>query len=462
MPYELAPYDTHAHGSVNMLLHAEIEGLHALPSTTSVITAFSPMGSRTVSRTASPVPTPRRGRSPERQSSTSSLTNSGNTSAASSARPSMVAADDGIEAPNPNEIQPSMTVSWSEPVTHTDDEVEWVKGTLSTSRTVTLLYNPEPSNGVSKLDEGKTGDVPGLGVFSFHFTSDTWTVCAVLRISLSIPQPSPQTTIYFARVLLEQRTEMISPRDDPDDAEPIVHKTNFLIWDKGSRPPPSRPTRGTPALWRGVGAQGQDTGGFSTSGVGRLPNDETGRPSTLEGIITPIRVRHQLIAEVWYAVYNEDVQGAPLQPESHGQLRMLRVEKPVIVPSCAFIPDVVELPSYESHAFDTAPCPVCGVRPEDQACRTCMLSSVPHPRHDLDPARFPEGVCPRCEKRYITDDITGKWADCACGLSLQQLESRMGAILLGDDDATPLSSGTQTPAKGDAERERERERGRQR
>lgn len=184
-----------------------------------------------------------------------------------------------------------------------------------------------------------------------------------------------------------------------------------------------------------------------------------GRAEADGSIITPIKVRHQLIAEVWYSVFNEDVTGHPLgSPPGQGQLRMLRVEKPVIVPSCAFIPDVVELPSYESHAFDTAPCPVCKLPPEQQACRTCMLSSVPHPRHDLDPTRFPEGVCPRCEKRYITDDVTGKWADCACGLSLQQLESRMGAILL-DDEPTPPPSGTQTPSgKG----ERERERGRQR
>lgn len=429
-----------------MLIHAEIEGLHAPPSTQSVITAFSPMGSRT----ASPAATPRRGRSPVGGVSTNS------SSATNSAAPSIhMPDDDGIEAPVPNAIQPSMTVTWSEPVTHTDDEVQWVKGTLSTSRTVTLLYNPEPSNGVSKLDEGRSGDVPGLGAFNFHFTSDTWTVCAVLRINLAIPCPSPATTIYYARVLLEQRTDMISPRDDPDMAEPIINKTNFVIWEKGIRPPPQRPTRDTPALWRGTEAQGYDIGGLTTSGVGRLPNDETGRPSTLEGIITPIKVRHQLIAEVWYSVFSEDVAGNPISPPGQGQLRMLRVEKPVIVPSCAFIPDVVELPSYESHAFDTDPCPVCKLRPEDQACRTCMLSSVPHPRHDLDPTRFPEGVCPRCEKRFITDDVTGKWADCACGLSLQQLESRMGAILL-DDEPTPPPSGTQTPMKGDVERERQR------
>lgn len=275
VPYELAPYDTHAHGSVIMLIHAEIEGLHAAPQTSSVITAFSPMGSRT----ATPAATPRRGRSPVAGASSNSNPGSAN----SSARPSINIPDDGIEAPVPNAIQPSMTVTWSEPVTHTDDEVEWVKGTLSTSRTVTLLYNPEPSNGVSKLDEGRSGDVPGLNAFNFHFTSDTWTVCAVLRIGLSIPCPSPETTIYYIRVFLEQRTDMISPRDDPDTAEPIVNKTNFVIWEKGIRPPPSRPTRDTPALWRGTEAQGHDTDGLTVSGVGRLPNDETGRPSTLDG-----------------------------------------------------------------------------------------------------------------------------------------------------------------------------------
>jgi hypothetical protein len=114
-----------------------------------------------------------------------------------------------------------------------------------------------------------------------------------------------------------------------------------------------------------------------------------------------------------------------------GGLRLMRVDKPVIVPSCNFIPEVLELPSYESLKFDTAPCPVCKTPAEQQACRDCTLTTVPHSRHDHDPKQYPNGVCPRCERRFITndDDPRTKWADCACGFSLQQLEERMRKVL---------------------------------
>lgn len=168
-----------------------------------------------------------------------------------------------------------------------------------------------------------------------------------MKLNINIPEPTPTTSIYYIRVFLRQTYAITSPRDDPATAEPIVTTTPFVVYEKGVRPPPHRPTRDMPALWRGRAAEGGDTGGINISAVGRLPNDETGRPSTLEGVITPIKVTHQLVLEVWYSVYGEDVSGDPLPNGGQGQLRVLRVDKPVVVPSCAFIPEVVELPSCE-------------------------------------------------------------------------------------------------------------------
>lgn len=50
---------------------------------------------------------------------------------------------------------------------------------------------------------------------------------------------------------------------------------------------------------------------------------------------------------------------------------------------------------------------------------------MPHVRHDLDRSLFNcSGVCPECNLRFIPD-VNCKWANCACGLSLQDLGDRL-------------------------------------
>lgn len=128
--------------------------------------------------------------------------------------------------------------------------------------------------------------MPGLGPFDIRFISDVWTVCALLKTQVSITQPEPATTIYYIRIVLSQTTAIKSPRDD-ESTPPIVSTTPFVVWEKGVKPPP-KPAKDAPVLWRGTASQGPDTKGgddgpLNVTGIGRLPNDETGRPSTLDG-----------------------------------------------------------------------------------------------------------------------------------------------------------------------------------
>ncbi|TXT16037.1 hypothetical protein VHUM_00540 [Vanrija humicola] len=449
VPFGLGPYDQHPNGGIKLDLFAAVEGLGGRSST--------------MSPSASPAGTPRRGRSPQRPPArpltSLSESNSGSSTSAggSSGTATPPAQEDGTPA---DVILPHLTVSWNEAVgggtssSNLESEIQWLRGTVEASRYITVLYNPDPENGINTLDVRRRGDVGGIGVFEVRLTSNPWTICGLVKIHVSIPDPSPTTTIYYARLLLNQTATITSPRDDPATAVPIVSSTPFVIWDKGHRPPKATPTRDTSAFYRGRSAQGSDAGGLVLSGVGRIPNDEAGRPSTLPIVITPIKVTHSLILEVWYSVYGEDARGMTYDKPQQGQLRVLRVEKPVVLPSCAFIPEVMELPSYESHTFEKEPCKTCRTPPELQACQTCPLTSVPHARHDLPPNLVgnPNGVCPTCEKRFITDDVTGKWMDCACGHSLKDIEERMRTVALQDiDDAGP---GTQTPphVKEEAER----------
>lgn len=164
VPFSLAPYDVHPTGQINTTIHAEVEGL----GTKSMRTSPSPQSSLV----NSPAATPRRGRSPVRQRSM--LTEE---SGSSGSTPEEGQVGDGMNAPESDAIVSQMLVSWSDPVSSTQSpganeaEVKWLHGTVKTKRSITLLYNPDPSNGVSNLDERRRGEVEGLGAFDVRYLS---------------------------------------------------------------------------------------------------------------------------------------------------------------------------------------------------------------------------------------------------------------------------------------------------
>lgn len=164
VPFSLAPYDVHPTGRITTTIIAEVEGL----GTKSMRSSPSPGASLA----NSPAGTPRRGRSPVRQNSV--LTEG---SGSSGGTPEEGVVGDGINAPDRDAIVAQMLVSWSDPVSSTqspganDAEVKWLHGNVKTQRSITLLYNPDPANGVSNLDERRHGEVAGLGAFDVRYLS---------------------------------------------------------------------------------------------------------------------------------------------------------------------------------------------------------------------------------------------------------------------------------------------------
>lgn len=191
--------------------------------------------------------------------------------------------NDNPDLPPEDKILKNMTVSWSEPVAATGEEVPWLRGSVTQTRSIGLIYNPDPNNGVNALDDNARTAIDGLGPMELRYLSDVWTVSAVLKTNAVFPDPSPGVTLFYAAVYLEQKATITSPRD-PKPTEPISSTTPFLVWQQGTKPAPGgRLGRDTPALWRGKEAGGKDEGFIRITGIGRLPNDHTGRPSTLEG-----------------------------------------------------------------------------------------------------------------------------------------------------------------------------------
>lgn len=150
---------------------------------------------------------------------------------------------------------------------------------------------------------------------------------------------------------------------------------------------------------------------------------------TLTSTITPIRVSHHLVMKVWFSVLGEDGYGKPCEP-ANTELRMLTLRRPTLVPSCALIPDVVELPSYDSIEDTVAP-----VR-TDIPCFLCdkyysVKDYIALKQHRV--GMIPQSECKLCGRKFVlgvkdASGESGMWRYCACGLSLADMEERMKRV----------------------------------
>lgn len=215
-------------------------------------------------------------------------------------------------------------------------EVPWIHGTLRAKRNVMLVYNPSLSGGSNELDETANGYVPGLGVWDLSMVSDVWTICALLRIKFDLTSLMDTTTVFAIRLALAQTTTVFSPRTE----EQATFTRHFALMERGKRPPVGHhhPDKHYPAVWRGKAAGGKDVtegdgGEIHIDTTARLPDDTVGRPSTLPGVVTPIRVTHNINLEVFFSVFGEDDRGQKMKIPGPGGLRMLRISRPVILPS---------------------------------------------------------------------------------------------------------------------------------
>lgn len=469
IPSTLAPHDWHHNARLNHFLWAELEGLpepQAVCSSSPFSFSFFRRGSAAPQQNSQHPPTPK-SLSPTQSPRSFAMSLTGSNSG-SSRSPSPIPG--GLsQALNPGLLTSaaSMTVTRQEaliPKAPTYDESEavakgkssqseddissWLVGTYKTERRVMLIYNPHPHGGVSELDVRLNGFAEGVGPWDMRMVSDEFTVAAFLPMCITLPSLPPTATIFSFSLLLAQTTTLVSPRDDPNTATPLKSTRHFTIIERGTRPPKDCrfPTKDYKALWRGIGVPGSGArdgdlngGVWGVHDKGRLPLDEVARPSTLPGIITPIRVSHSLIANVYFSIQDEDEYGRPCR--GPGGLRLLKVSHDVILPSCALIGRIINPPTYATvHPSCKSPCldnsvpticPTCHCSLDDQICTSCptAVQTFLHPRHDHPPELVGNtiGVCPECSVRLggQTECTT-----CACYYGLGNIEERMKAFTL--------------------------------
>ncbi|ORY31277.1 hypothetical protein BCR39DRAFT_527254 [Naematelia encephala] len=340
LPATLAPHDWHGNGVVIHHLHAKVEGLPNPAKTVANQSIFSSFGrskSPAVSRRGSRTTSSSRSRSRIRSRPASPGVDEA-TSSLAAGTASIVITDKVKSLP---QVPPYQGPN--------DQNSDWLLGSYEVKRSIMLIYNPNPTGGVNELDERTSGQVAGLGVYDLKLSSDVFTICALMRAKLTIAAIPPNVTIFCFRIQLAQTTTIVSPRDTADEAKPVTHTRHFVVLQEGQRPPRGHmhPAGNWPALWKGKDAGGSDDDEFKVDAKGRLPDDDDGRPSTLPFIITPIRVSHALITEVFFAVYGETDSGKKMPIPGPGGLRVLKISRPVMVPSCACIPQVLNLPLCE-------------------------------------------------------------------------------------------------------------------
>ncbi|WVQ81909.1 hypothetical protein IAT38_004036 [Cryptococcus sp. DSM 104549] len=234
--------------------------------------------------------------------------------------------------------------------TQKTEKAGWMKGDLCASRELVVHANPSRTGGVTQLDLRKEGFVDGLGSWRFSASADTFSISSVILISITVPTPSPHTTIFLARLVLAQSYTITSPRTPnlpPSTPEAPKHHVLYQV-GRAHKQGERFPMRDVDSLWRGcdAGGAGDAAEGWRIKAVARMPNHDKIRPTTGEGTITPIRVSHELIFQVFYSLDGESVRGEKI--DGPGELRMMSVKMPICVPSCCCTANALHLPTYET------------------------------------------------------------------------------------------------------------------
>ncbi|KAK4689494.1 hypothetical protein P7C73_g589, partial [Tremellales sp. Uapishka_1] len=210
------------------------------------------------------------------------------------------------------------------------EEDVWLKGDITSSRSLLVHANPSLSGSVTPLDINKSGFVDGLGIWTFVASADVFSIASIFMLSFST-QPSPKTAIYFFRLLLSQSYAITSPRT-PNEP-PLVPESprTHVLYHVGRPHRQGERVLGpeVPTLWRGGKDDQED--GFRSKAVIRMPPHEKIRPTTHEGSITPLRVSHEMIVQMFYAIDGMNVKNEPV--EGPGELRMMQIKIPILVPS---------------------------------------------------------------------------------------------------------------------------------
>ncbi|GAA5848782.1 hypothetical protein JCM9279_002944 [Rhodotorula babjevae] len=323
---------------------------------------------------------------------------------------------------------------------------------VSMPRPVYLIANPAaPGDLPSGLEIDVRHTQSELGPISLHISSPHLTVASLIFLSVCFEQPPEGMKIMSVQAFVRQEFEVhYSDEQVPvskppmqrkllfyiDSSTPLAHSTDDLLdrdhLSRGAPPPLAYEPR---ALLPQPLARLEGGKEWMYARVTRIPDDDSVRPTTLEGTDTPIRVKHQLVCQVRYRF------------KGSRKDQVLEMASAVTIASCCCLTSSLLLPEYRtrhhasSHLAGSSSLPSSGFATPSSRSR----SASPGPETAL--SSLASGSTIGVDSP--TGSITPFHRRCLCNTPLQKLVDQEGERLCGAAAAMSQSR-SRSRAPGDA------------
>ncbi|GAA6001274.1 uncharacterized protein JCM10292_006987 [Rhodotorula paludigena] len=220
----------------------------------------------------------------------------------------------------------------------------------SMPRPIFLIANPAaPGDLPTGLEIDVRHPACELGPIALHVSSPHLTVAGLIFLSVSFEAPPEGMKIMSVQAFVRQEFEIHYSPPIPvsrppvqkkllfyvDSSTPLAHSTDDLLdrdhVSRGVPPPMAYEPRALKPQPLAVTEGGKE---WLYARVARIPDDDSVRPTTLDGTDTPIRVKHQLVCQVRYRFAGSK--------KDH----VLEMASPVTIASCGCINSSLLLPVY--------------------------------------------------------------------------------------------------------------------
>jgi hypothetical protein len=216
------------------------------------------------------------------------------------------------------------------------------KTNLEAWRDLVPVVNPSPEGGPTALTILYNDLHPTVGLISIACTSNNISVGGIFNVDIHSPTPPTDLIVYLVRVSIETSVELRTRKKGKQKVPAQRHK----LFEKGWVPPrPSDPHgpgdgKKSEGLIRDPTKQGcRSDDAWTVQGLGRMPNDNVVRSSTLPRTRAAIRFTHHLLIEV---VHSRE----PDLADEERKLKVFSLRQPIVLPSCCVAYDAVSLPAY--------------------------------------------------------------------------------------------------------------------
>ncbi|GAA5900704.1 hypothetical protein JCM6882_000945 [Rhodosporidiobolus microsporus] len=225
---------------------------------------------------------------------------------------------------------------------------------------VFFIANPAPSGELpSGLEIDVRHAISELGPIALHISSPHLTVASLLFLGVTFEQPPEGLKIMSVQSFVRQEFEIhYSNKEVPIQRPPVQRKLLFYVdsttpiaastedllersnLSRGAPPPLAYEPR---ALLPQPLARLNGGKEWMYARVTRIPDDDSVRPTTLEGTDSPIRVSHSLVLQVKYRFKGSKKD------------QVLEMASNVTIASCCCLNSSLLLPMYRSHSKQCHP-----------------------------------------------------------------------------------------------------------